>query len=68
MPRPVFLPTEFKLLRRACKRYSDKMPEHTAAPGQECPISTEAKSSYSAAHGVTIGTGCFRTLPVFRAR
>lgn len=68
MPRPVFLPTEFKLLRRPCKRYSDKMPEHSADSSRKCPISTEAKASYSFSFGVAIGQGCYKTMPVFRGR
>lgn len=63
--RPVFLPKDFKLLRRPCKRY----PPETAAsrakaeahtPGQ---IDNEHQATYIQGIGAAIGNGCYRTLP-----
>lgn len=60
---PVFNPLDFRLLRAASPRYSNKMPERTALPRNECPLMTEAQTTYSGRHGANIGAGCYRSLP-----
>lgn len=66
MNTPVFNPIDFRLLRKAAPRYSNKMPERTALPRNECPLMTEAHNTHATGLGASIGAGCYRSLAHIR--
>lgn len=64
--RPVFLPREFKLLRRPCKRYpAEKTTKDSREAHQPGQIEQRAIApAYGLnAHTATLGDGCYRLLP-----
>lgn len=64
--RPVFLPREFKLLRRPCKRYpAEKTPKDSREAHQPGQIEQRAIAPAHGigAHTAVIGDGCYRLLP-----
>lgn len=63
--RPVFLPREFKLLRRPCKRYpAEKTPKdkHEAHKPGQIEQRAIAPIHGLSARTATLGDGCYRLL------
>lgn len=60
----VFKPQDFRLLRKPCKRYDTRTTRGVEHHGGS-PLVNGVSSHYATGgHGASIGTGCYRSLPV----